>query len=233
MVSKAKTHLKLPNHIAIIMDGNRRWAKERELPSLEGHRRGADNFEILADKVKELGIKCLTVWAFSTENWKRSEDEKTYLFDLIRQGAKKYQAKTKKEKTRFIHLGRKDRLPEDIVKILEDTEESTKDYTDFTLAMGIDYGGHDELVRTVEKIENNKQEVNFETIGNNLDTASLPQIDLIIRTGGEKRLSGFMSWQCAYAELYFVDMYFPDFGIKQLEGALENFSQRERRFGGD
>ena len=233
MTHKAQRKLRIPNHIAIIMDGNRRWAKERGLPSLEGHKKGADNFEILANKVRELGIKCFTVWAFSTENWKRTEKEKNYLFSLIRQFAEKYKEKSQKEKIRFVHLGRKDRLPKDIVKLIKDTEESTKNYTDFILGMGIDYGGQDEILRTVEKLIKNKEEVTAENIEKNLDTASIPQIDFIIRTGGEKRLSGFMSWQCAYAELYFTDTYFPDFGPKQLKEAVEDFSQRERRFGGD
>jgi len=233
MEHTTQSKMRIPNHIAIIMDGNRRWAKERGLPSVEGHRKGSDTFEKIAEKAKELGVKCLTVWAFSTENWKRSEEEKKYLFSLIRQFAKKHKEKSQREKIRFVHLGRKDRLPKDIVKLIQDTEDSTKNYTDFTLAVGIDYGGQDEILRTIEKIVKNKQKITFENIEKNLDTTSLPQIDLLIRTGGEKRLSGFTSWQCAYAELYFTDTYFPDFGPKQLEKAIEDFSQRERRFGGD
>ncbi|NMB91332.1 di-trans,poly-cis-decaprenylcistransferase [candidate division WWE3 bacterium] len=225
--------LSVPKHVAIIMDGNRRWAKEKGLPSLEGHRRGADNFEKLAERAKELGILCFTGWAFSTENWKRSKEEVKYLFSLIGGLAERYKKKCQEKKTKFIHLGRKDRIPEETRKTLEDVEESTKGFNDFTVAIGVDYGGHDELLRVMKKMKEDKEEITQENIEKNLDTASLPQIDLIIRTGGEKRLSGFMSWQCAYAELYFTDTYFPDFGVKQLEEAVKNFSQRERRFGGN
>lgn len=233
MPDKPQTNINLPKHIAIIMDGNRRWAKKRGLPSIEGHRKGADNFEKLTEKAKEMGIKCFTGWAFSTENWKRSEEEKSYLFSLIRQLAEKYKTRCIKERIRFVHLGRKDRIPKDVKKTIEETEEATKDFTDFFIAMAVDYGGYDELIRTFNKIKKQNLQINEGSIEKNLDTAGLPQIDLIIRTGGEKRLSGFMSWQCAYAELYFTDTYFPDFGPKQLEEAIKDFSQRERRFGGD
>ncbi|MFZ2664221.1 MAG: polyprenyl diphosphate synthase [Patescibacteria group bacterium] len=233
MLSDIKNISSIPKHVAIIMDGNRRWAREKGFPSLEGHRKGADNFEKLAEKAKELGVLCFTGWAFSTENWKRSKQEVKYLFSLIEELAGRYKKKCQEKKTKFIHIGRKDRIPERTKAVIEDVEDSTKDFNDFTVAMGIDYGGHDEMLRVMEKIKEKGEEITPENIEKNLDTASLPQIDLIIRTGGEKRLSGFMSWQCAYAELYFTDTYFPDFGPKQLEEAIRDFSQRERRFGGN
>jgi len=223
----------LPKHVAIIMDGNRRWAKERDLPTMEGHRRGAANFEKLVNKSRELGIQCLSAWAFSTENWARSKEEVTFLFKLIEKMIKRYKEKCVKEKIRFVHLGRKDRIPESLSKIIADTEEKTRDFTNFIVCLAIDYGGHDELIRTVNKVLEKNLGITPENVEKNLDTSILPQIDLVIRTGGEKRLSGFMSWQCAYAELYFTDTYFPSFGTKELEKAIKDFGNRERRFGGN
>ncbi len=223
----------LPQHIAIIMDGNRRWAKERGLPAFEGHRQGAIAFEKLVNKARDIGIKCISAWAFSTENWKRSKEEVSALFNIIEDMARKYIDKCGKEKVRFVHIGRKDRIPESLRKLITKAEEDTKQFTDFIITLAIDYGGHDELLRTFEKIKKENKEITSEEIENNLDTVVLPQIDYIIRTGGEKRLSGFMLWQCAYAELYFTDTYFPAFTPKKFEEAIEEFTRRERRFGGN
>lgn len=223
----------LPRHIAIIPDGNRRWAKERGLPTLQGHRKGAENFNRLIDAANELGIKCFTTWVFSTENWNRDEKEISYLFDIAREFTEKYTKKCLKDKIRFVHLGRKDRLPKDIVDTINNMEEKTKEFDSFTFAGGMDYGGHDELVRTINKLIDQKLEINKENIENNLDTNDLPPIDLIIRTSGEKRLSGFMSWQCAYAEFYFADVHFPDFDKEELKKAIDSYCNRERRFGGN
>ncbi len=221
----------LPTHISIIMDGNRRWAKKRGLPGAEGHRQGSIAFESLMDYAQKIGLKCLSAWAFSTENWKRSKEEIDYLFSLVRKKMEKWKKKFIKEKIHFHHIGRKDRLPEDIRKVLEETEEATKDFDGFTVAMAVDYGGHDELTRTIKKLVDEKIEITPENIENNLDTAGLPKIDLIIRTGGEKRLSGYMPWQSECAELYFSDTYFPDFKPKHLDEAIKDFNSRERRFG--
>jgi len=223
----------LPKHVAIIMDGNRRWAKERGLPSLEGHRKGAENFEKILKTARNMGVKCISAWAFSTENWKRSEKEKKYLFDLIREMMEKYREEFLKEKVRFIHLGRKDRVPQDVRKIIEDLEEETKAYTENIVALAIDYGGHDELMRCFKTLKEQNLEISEENIEKNLDTAELPELDLIIRTGDVCRLSGFMSWQTAYAELYFSEKMFPAFGEKEFKKAIADFAKRERRFGGD
>lgn len=223
----------LPKHVAIIMDGNRRWAKERGLPAFEGHRRGSLAFEKLVGKAREMGIQCLSTWAFSTENWKRSKEEVDKLFEIIEDMANKYMEKCGKEKVRFVHIGRKDRIPSTLRDIILKAENDTKQFTEFTIVLAIDYGGHDELLRAIDKITNSKENLNPENIEKNLDTAKLPQIDYIIRTGGEKRLSGFMSWQCAYAELFFTDTYFPAFTPKKFEEAIEEFSNRVRRFGGN
>lgn len=221
------------NHIAIIPDGNRRWAKEKGLPTLEGHRRGAENFEKLLNATRAMGIKYFTSWAFSTENWKRTQEENAYLFDLAREFTKRYKKKFISEKTRFLHIGRKDRLPQDIVQTLLEMEEETKHFTDFNTTIGMDYGGHDELLRTLDKIQKFGLPINEDTISQNLDTKDLPAPDLIIRTSGEQRLSGFMSWQSAYSEFYFPKVYFPDFGPEELKKAVDDFLGRERRFGGD
>lgn len=223
----------IPRHIAIIPDGNRRWAKEKGLPTLEGHRKGAVNFEKLLQKAEDLGVKCVSAWFFSTENWGRSKEEVSYLFDLGRGIFTRYKQKFMENGIRFVHLGRKGRLPKDVGDLISDLEQSTKDNKNFTLAIGIDYGGHDELIRTINKLIEKGLEVTVANIESLLDTAILPQIDFIIRTSGEKRLSGFMSWQCAYAELYFAPELFPDFGPVQLECAIKDFANRDRRFGGD
>jgi len=223
----------IPVHVAIIPDGNRRWAKEKGLPALEGHRRGADNFEKLLYAARDLGVKYITGWFFSTENWRRTEEENKYLFDLARNIAQRFRNKFIKEKIRFVHLGRKDRIPPDVAEILSKLEEDTKDFTDLTVCVAMDYGGHDELLRTIKKIQDGGLEINEQTIEEHLDTRGIPAPDLIIRTSGEQRLSGFMSWQSAYAEFYFPKCYFPDFGPEKFKKAIKDFSNRERRFGGD
>jgi undecaprenyl diphosphate synthase len=227
------TDLNVPLHICIIPDGNRRWAKEKGLPSLAGHQKGADNFDPLVQKARDLGVKCLTAWLFSTENWKRPQEETDFLFKLVRDVTKKYKAKCVEEKIRFVHLGRKDRLPNDIVAELIETETLTQEFTSFTIALGLDYGGHDEMLRCLQKLKDLGLEATAENIEAHLDTCNLPRPDLIIRTSGEIRLSGFMSWQSEYAEFYFPKMHFPDFGPAQLEEAIKDFSVRDRRFGGN
>ena len=223
----------LPQHVAVIMDGNRRWARQRGLPAFEGHAQGAITFEKLVGKAKKMGIRCLSTWAFSTENWKRSKEEVDKLFSIIEKMAKKYIDRCGEENMRFVHIGRKDRIPETLRNMIIKAEEETKKFTDFYIVLAIDYGGHDELLRAMKKMKEENLEITPENVEKSLDTAGLPQIDYIIRTGGEKRLSGFMSWQCAYAELYFTDTYFPAFTPKKFEEAIREFSRRQRRFGGD
>ncbi|HLB51541.1 di-trans,poly-cis-decaprenylcistransferase [candidate division WWE3 bacterium RIFCSPHIGHO2_12_FULL_38_15] len=220
-------------HVAIIPDGNRRWATNKGLPPILGHKKGAENFEILCDAAKDLGVKCITLWGFSTENWKRTEDEVENVFNLARELIKKFSKKCIDEKIRLIHLGRKDRFPPDLTKLMNEMVEETKSFVNFIIGIAADYGGHDELIRALTKIREKGLELNDENIENYLDTSEMPQIDLIIRTGGEVRLSGFMSWQSAYAELYFTDTLFPDFGPEELKKALESFSKRDRRYGGN
>lgn len=228
-----ETQINIPQHIAIIPDGNRRWAKSKGLPTLEGHRKGAENFEKLINYARKAGVKCFTGWSFSTENWRRSQEEVGYLFNLLRDYIKNYKIKFLEEQIRFVHLGRKDRIPEDVVKEIIATEEATKQYDAFTVAIAMDYGGHDEIVRAVQKLNDLKKTISIENIEQNLDTNVLPKLDLIIRPGGEFRLSGFMAWQSEYAEFYFTNLLFPDFGPEELQKAIDSFTKRERRFGGD
>jgi len=224
--------MSIPKHIAIIPDGNRRWAKEKGLPAVAGHRKGAENFEILLDTSRELGIEYFSTWVFSTENWKRSDFEVKTLFDIFRDFTKTHTKKFVKEKIRFIHLGRKTKLPKDLIDTLYDLEDKTKEFTKNTFALGIDYGGHDEIIRTFNKLKKQGLDFTKENVEANLDTANMPMPDLIIRTSGEQRLSGFMLWQAAYAELYFPKVHYPDFTPKHLKKAVEEFSNRKRRFGG-
>jgi len=218
----------LPNHIAIIPDGNRRWAKERGKPAVEGHRYAAQTtLANLTDELERLGVRYFTFWALSTENLiGRSKEELNNLFDLIRFFLKSKLKEFKKKQVRFKTIGDLTALPEDlqkeIFKITKDTEENEK----MTIILGLNYGGRDEIIRAIKKGQNFTKK-NFSDY---LDTAGIPDPDLI-RTGGEKRLSGFMLWQSEYSELYFSDLYFPDFSAKELEKAVKNYSERQRRFG--
>lgn len=219
----------IPNHVAIIPDGNRRWAKERGLPTFEGHRKGFQALINIGKKARELGIKILTVWAFSTENWKRSSEEVSYLMNLYEMMLEKYLKEALKEKIRIIHLGRKDRINKTLKNKIINIEEKTKNFTRYYLCIGLDYGGRDEIVRAIKK-SSNLSEDNFNQF---LDTKDLPypNPDLIIRTGGEQRLSGFLLWQSQYSELIFVDKYLPDYSIDDFENNIIEFSKRQRRFG--
>jgi len=219
----------IPNHIAIIPDGNRRWAKEKGLPTFEGHKKGFEALINIGKKTRELGIKILTVWAFSTENWKRSKEEISYLMNLYEIMLDKYLTEALREKIRIIHLGRKDRINKTLKNKIINIEEKTKNFTQYYLCIGLDYGGRDEIVRAIKK-SSNLSEDNFNQF---LDTKDLPypNPDLIIRTGGEKRLSGFLLWQCQYSELVFIDKYLPDFNNDDFEKIINDFSKRQRRFG--
>lgn len=220
---------KIPNHIAIIADGNRRWAKDRSLPPFEGHRRGFENIKALSKKAKQLGVKIITFWVFSTENWKRTKEEVGYLMNLGEKIIDVQMKEAIEEETRIVHIGRKDRLPEVLRKKIENAEEKTRGYSKYYFVIALDYGGHDEIERAVKKMKDTQTE----KIEDNLDTHVLPHPNpnLIIRTSGEIRLSGFMTWQSAYSEYYFSPLYFPDFGPEALEKAVLDYGERNRRFG--
>ena len=224
----------IPQHIAIIPDGNRRWAKEKGLPSFEGHKQGFNRLKELSAVTREAGIKTVTVWGFSTENWTREKNEVKYLFEIFDTLIKRLSADTKDNEIRFRHLGRKDRIPEKIVNRLVALEKATQRYSKYFLNLALDYGGRDEILRGIKKLIDSRVAVGLiddQLFSQQLDTAGISDPDLIIRTSGEQRLSGLLPWQGAYSELYFAPVHFPDFDASQLKLALLEYSQRQRRFG--
>ncbi|MCX8159223.1 MAG: polyprenyl diphosphate synthase [Candidatus Pacearchaeota archaeon] len=230
MVKKSK----VPLHVAIIPDGNRRWAKEKGMISTDGHRKASsyEHIKELFDEAKILGVKYLSFWGFSTENWTRDKKEIDEIFKLVKDAIIRWEKEAHKNKIRFIHIGRKDRLPRELVSDFEKLEEMTKNYNDFNVLICLDYGGRDEIIRAVNRIlADKKTKISEEEFMNYLDTKGIPEPDLIIRTGKERRLSGFMPFQSVYSELYFSDVYFPDFDACELREAISEYLKRERRFG--
>lgn len=221
----------LPQHIVIIPDGNRRWAEAKSLPVFFGHKEGYKRAEELIQEIKDKGIPYATLWAFSTENWKRKEGEKEELFTLIAQGLRALHETVLQKKSRFVHLGRKDRLGKELQALITTLEEETKSYTSFTLCVAIDYGGEDEILRAGELYK--ASDDTTKTLTDFLDTSrhAIPSPDLIIRTSGEKRTSGFMPLQSVYGEWYFSEKKFPDFTKEDLYEALKEYASRERRHG--
>lgn len=226
---KYMTTSTLPRHIAIIADGNRRWAKNRGLPTFEGHRQGFENIKKLSKKAKNLGIQIITFWVFSTENWDRSQEEVGYLMKLAEKVIDIQKKEAIAEKTRIVHIGRKDRIPTLLRNKIEEAERDTKQFSQYYFVVALDYGGRDEIERAIEKMNRTGEQ----SLDNCLDTAVLPypNPDLIIRTSGEQRLSGFMTWQGAYSEYYFTEKLFPDFNPDELEAAVLDYGLRKRRFG--
>lgn len=220
----------IPKHVAIIPDGNRRWAKGKGLPTFEGHRRGFETMRNIGKRARELGIKILTVWAFSTENWNRSKEEIEYLMDIYESWVDLHLEDAMKDKVRIIHMGRKDRIRDSLRKKLDSAELKTKNFNKFYLCIALDYGGKDEILRAVKSIKNKTDAKELEK---HLDSKELPypNPDLVIRTSGEFRTSGFMPWQTAYSEYIILDKHFPDFTTKDLEECLTTYSKRKRRFG--
>lgn len=221
-------------HVAIIPDGNRRWAKKRGLPTIEGHRRGFNRAKELTKKARELGIEILTLWAFSTENWKRSKDEVGYLMKIYERWIDDYLKEAIVDKVRLIHIGRKDRINKTLLEKIQNAEEQTKTFRKNTLVLALDYGGQDEILRAVQKLIKDKPEsenIDEALLSSYLDTKDIPNPDLIIRTSGEKRLSGFLLWGSAYAEFAFIDECFPDFTTDLFEKCIDEYRKRLRRFG--
>lgn len=230
----------IPIHVAIIPDGNRRWAKEKGLPTFEGHRRGFQRIMEIGKKAREMEVKILTVWAFSTENWQRKDEEVSYLMKLYQVMIDKNLKQALKEKIRIIHLGRKDRINENLRKKIIQAEEKTKNFDNYYLCVALDYGGRDEIIRSIKKVQSSSrvtrdkvQSLTEENFSQFLDTKDLPQsnVDLTIRTSGEYRWSGFMMWQSAYSEYIFVKKYLPDFTPSDFEDCIKEYTQRQRRFG--
>ncbi len=226
--------IEIPNHLAIIPDGNRRWAKKKGLASFRGVNAGGDysHLKELFDEARNSGIKYMSLWGFSAENWKRPKKEIDAVFGLINKSIDKFRKDAMKNKIRFRHLGRKDRLPKEIIKAMDELEQETKEFDDFNVQLCLDYGCRDEVVRAVNRILKDKlKEVDEKTFASYLDDADIPDVDFIIRTSGEKRTSGLMGYQSDYAEFYFIDKLFPDFNAKDLRKAIEEFSNRKRNLG--
>ena len=229
---------KIPEHIAIILDGNRRWAKQRGLPTLQGHTEGANNLEKIASYCNKIGVKYLTVYAFSTENWKRSEEEVGYLMKLFEKYLADFETKFKDSTARIRLAGGIERLPEKLQEGVRRIEEKTKNNTGITLNLCINYGGRDEIVNATkilaEQVKNGElavEDITEELFSKHLRTKDAPDPDLMIRAGGEHRLSGFLLWQTSYSELYFAEPMWPDFNEEELEKAIDEFNNRKRRFG--
>ncbi len=223
----------IPTHIAFIMDGNRRWAKKRLLPTLFGHKEGAKRIEPLVKYAKEKGVKYLTFWAFSTENWKRDKEEVEYLLNLFREVLKDpMMDRLHDEGVQIRVMGDITAFPEDISQIVEDLVEKTKDNNTCVVVLALNYGGRAEILKAVNSLlKDNVKEVTSEIFESYLDTTGIPDPDMIVRTGGEKRLSGYLPWQAIYSELYFCDTYWPDFTEEEFDKVLSEYSERERRFG--
>ena len=225
---------RLPVHIGIIMDGNGRWATKKGLARSFGHKEGLETARRILTAAAELGIKYVTLYTFSTENWKRTQEEVGFLMGLITTHLRAEVERYMKDNIRLLHLGDISALPKDVQKELTDSMEKTAKQTGMTVVLAINYGSRDEIVRGIKKLaKQNEDFLNLteETFSKSLD-AGLPDVDLLIRTGGEKRLSNFLLWQSAYAELEFSDTLWPDYSKEEFLQTIENFQQRNRRFGG-
>ena len=229
---------KVPNHVAIIMDGNGRWAENKGLKRTKGHEKGAEVLKEVAQYAYEIGIKVFSVYAFSTENWKRSEEEVNYLMDLFLKYFKSNFNFIKKKDVRVIFSGIKDKLSNKVIEAMNKLEEDTKDNTNGIFNICLNYGGRSEIVEASKKIsqdvKDNKLDIDdiTEDVFSKYLFNDLPPIDLLIRTSGEYRISNFMLWQMAYSEIYFTSVLWPDFNSNELDKAIDSYNQRDRRFGG-
>ena len=230
-----KTNLR---HVAIIMDGNRRWAKNKMLPSAAGHKKGVDALRTATKSCKKFGVKYLTVYAFSTENWNRDKEEVSFLMELLAKTIKSEVPVFIENDIKLTFIGDRTQLKPDLVKILEYGENATKEGKSLNLQIAFNYGSRMEITnalkRICEQLENgniNVSDINEDMISHNLYTADMPDPDLLIRTGGEKRISNYLLWQAAYAEIYVTDTFWPDFDEKAFADAIMDFNNRQRRFG--
>ncbi|MFQ5493562.1 MAG: polyprenyl diphosphate synthase [Candidatus Dojkabacteria bacterium] len=233
---RMRSEQRIPRHVVIIPDGNRRWARERGLHPWMGHKQSTEFSRLKAyfDECREMGVEYLTFWALSTENLtSRDPKEVKMLFKMLKESFKKYKIEFVKEEVRFRHFGRKDRLPEDVLKVIADLEDATKHFDGLNAQLCLDYGGRDDIVRAFNKmLEDGVKHADEKLVSDYLDGSDIPDPDLIIRTSGEHRTSGIMAFQATYAELYFTNVYFPDFGAEQFKRAILDFAGRVRRFGG-
>ncbi|MCB2213846.1 isoprenyl transferase [bacterium] len=226
---------KVPQHIAIIMDGNGRWAKERGMPRVAGHRAGTDNLRDIVRACVEFGVKYLTVYAFSTENWSRPKMEVAGLMQIFAETIDRDLGELSEEGAKLIHIGHLDGLPEVLQKKVRHAVEITKDNDRITFVLAFNYGGRDEIVNVIQKMLKDgvdPEDVDEDLVNKYMFTAGIPDPDLVIRTSGEQRTSNFLTWQTVYSEWIFPSVNWPDFGKEELRKAIEAYNQRERRFGG-
>ena len=222
---------KIPSHVGIIMDGNGRWAEAKGKNRSYGHKIGAKNVDKIVLHAFESGVKSLTLYAFSAENWARPKAEVDELMKILKDYFTKFISKVVKNDVRLRVIGGRDGLSEDLIKVIDECQEKSKDRTKNNLNIAINYGGRQEIVRVVNNLVKQGKEITEQTLLSGLDTAECGEVDLIIRTGGEKRLSNFLLYQGAYSELYFTDVLWPDFDEIEFDKAIESFSSRKRRFG--
>lgn len=228
----------LPTHVAIIMDGNGRWAKARGLPRGAGHERGVEALRRTVEAARDMGVRYVTVFSFSTENWRRPTSEVSALFGLLKAYIRRDLARLKRDGVRVRIAGTRENLPADIADLVQRAESETLHNTEFHLTVAFNYGGREEIVRGVQALADDvatgrlmPQQISEEMISGVLDTREIPDPDLLIRTSGERRLSNFLLWQCAYAELVFSDVLWPDFDGEALRAAMDEYARRERRYG--
>ena len=218
-------------HLGVIADGNRRWAKERGLPTIEGHRRGLDSIEQMVIGARDAGIKYITFYVFSTENWGRSKDEVSYIMKLAETRILKYAEKLKKNNSKMIILGSKKNVPPKLASSIEEAEKLTADCTGITVCFCFNYGGEQEIADAATIASEVDKEITPDTIRKHLYHPEIPNIDMVVRTSGEERISGFMLWRASYAEFYFIKKYFPEMGYDDIKIILEEYEKRNRRFG--
>ena len=235
---ESKNEIKLPNHIAIIMDGNRRWAKEKNLPSIMGHKEGAQALRKIIRHSGKIGIKYLTVYAFSTENWKRTKEEVDYLMNLLIDSLNQYLSEALENDVTLNFIGNIKELPEKVQKTIKESEEKTQNNKRLNLQIALNYGSRLEIINAVKEIcqeyKANKitiNDINENIINQHLYTKNIPDPELLIRTGGEFRISNYLLWQSAYTEFYSTKAMWPDFTPEELDKALNEFSRRQRRYG--
>lgn len=224
----------IPNCLGVIVDGNRRWAKERGLPTLEGHRRGFENLQSLVDWAHEAGIKHLVAYVFSTENWNRAPEEVSYLMDLFRQQVRSVTEKFHNKNYKVKVIGQRSRLAKDLQELILEAEEKTKNNTGILVTLALSYGGRDEITSAINELlldENRPAEITPENFEKYLWSSYIPDLDMVIRTSGEHRLSNFMTWKSVYSELFFPEVKFPELTKEIFHELLEEFSNRQRRFG--
>lgn len=231
--------MNVPNHVAIILDGNGRWAKSKGMPRHYGHVKGCQNLEDMCEVIMDMGVKYLTVYAFSTENWKRSKEEVDGLLDIFRGYLKRCKKIAKKHNLQIRIIGDPTAFPEDLQQGICELEEYSSQFDGAQFLVALNYGGRDELTRAMKKMgeaikagELDPAKITETTVSDFLDTAGVPDPDLMIRTSGEQRLSNFLTWQLAYTEFYFTDVPWPDFNKEELVKAFEKYNKRDRRFGG-